>query len=94
MSEAKETNQATEPYITEDIDTNDYVVGTYKCERINSIGVNIELEEDIVNDESILGKVFDTPDDAYTIYNDYSFYMDFGIRRHDTIKNPKINEPF
>nr|KAJ0186422.1 hypothetical protein LSAT_V11C900487530 [Lactuca sativa] len=56
--------------------------------------VNIEFDEDDVNDERILGKVFDTPDDAYTFYNDYSFLHGFGIRRDDTIKNPKTNEPF
>nr|KAJ0194364.1 hypothetical protein LSAT_V11C800399740 [Lactuca sativa] len=33
-------------------------------------------------------KVFDTPDYAYT------FLHGFGIRRDDTVKNPKTNEPF
>ncbi|KAL7614377.1 hypothetical protein Lser_V15G06796 [Lactuca serriola] len=94
MSEAEATNQAIEPYITGDIDTNDYVEATYDNEKINNIGVNIEFDEDDVNDERILGKVFDTPDDAYTFYNDYSFLHDFGIRKDDTIKNPKTNEPF
>ncbi|XP_052621639.1 protein FAR1-RELATED SEQUENCE 5-like [Lactuca sativa] len=94
MSEVEATNQAIEPYITEDIDRNDYVEATYECQKINSIGMNVEFDEDEVNDESILGKVFDTPDDAYTFYNDYSFLHGFGIRRDDTIKNPKTNEPF
>nr|KAJ0192343.1 hypothetical protein LSAT_V11C800419870 [Lactuca sativa]KAJ0210957.1 hypothetical protein LSAT_V11C400218080 [Lactuca sativa] len=94
MSEAEATNQAIEPYITEDSDTNDYLEATYECEKTNSIGENIEFDEDEVNKESILGKVFDTPDDAYTFYNDYSFLHGFGIRRDDTIKNPKTNEPF
>nr|KAJ0205162.1 hypothetical protein LSAT_V11C500292600 [Lactuca sativa] len=56
MSEAEASNQAIEPYITEDIDTNDYVEATYECENINNIGVNIEFDEDDVNDERILGK--------------------------------------
>ncbi|KAL7605571.1 hypothetical protein Lser_V15G18762 [Lactuca serriola] len=94
MSEAEATNQAIEPYITEDTDTNDYAEATYECEKLNSIDVNVEFDEDEVNDESILGKVFDTPDDAYTFYNDYSFLHGFGIRRDDTIKNPKTNEFF
>ncbi|CAI9301263.1 unnamed protein product [Lactuca saligna] len=94
MSKAEATNQAIEPYITEDIDTNDYVEATYECEKTNSIGVNTEFDEDEVKDESILEKVFDTPDDAYTFYNDYLFFHGFGIRRDDTIKNPKTNEHF
>ncbi|KAL7582419.1 protein FAR-RED ELONGATED HYPOCOTYL 3-like [Lactuca sativa] len=94
MSEVEATNQAIEPYITKDIDRNDYVEATYECQKINSIGMNVEFDEDEVNDESILGKVFDTPDDVYTFYNDYSFLHGFGIRRDDTIKNPKTNEPF
>nr|KAJ0224579.1 hypothetical protein LSAT_V11C100000940 [Lactuca sativa] len=94
MSEVETTNQVIEPYITRDIDTNDYVEATYESEKINSISVNIEFDEDDVNDERILGKIFDTPDDAYTFYNDYSFLHGFGIRRDDTIKNPKTNEPF
>nr|KAJ0216047.1 hypothetical protein LSAT_V11C300149230 [Lactuca sativa] len=82
------------PYITEDIDTNDNVEATYESEKINNIGGNIEFEEDDVNDERILGKVFDTPNDAYAFYNDYSFLHGFGICRDDTITNPKTNEPF
>ena len=94
MSEAEAINQSIEPYITEDIETNDYVEATYECEKINSIGVNTEFDEDEVKDESIMGKVFNTPDYAYTFYNDYSFLHGFDIRRYDTIKTPKTNEPF
>ncbi|XP_023753804.1 protein FAR1-RELATED SEQUENCE 5-like [Lactuca sativa] len=94
MSESKAINQDIEPYITEDIDTNDYVEATYEYEKINSISVNTEFDEDEVKDESILGKVFDTSDDAYTSYNDYSFLHGFDIRRYDTIKTPITNEPF
>ncbi|KAL4565569.1 hypothetical protein LXL04_029670 [Taraxacum kok-saghyz] len=55
---------------------------------------HIECDKDEVNDESIVGKVFDTPDDAYNYYNDYSFLHGFGIRKDDTIKNPTTNEAY
>ena len=94
MFETEATDQAIEPYINENVDTNDFVEATYESEELNDFGVNIEIDEDDVDDERILGKVFDTPDDAYTFYNDYSFLHGFGIHRDDTIKNPKTNEPF
>ncbi|KAL7592957.1 hypothetical protein Lser_V15G32446 [Lactuca serriola] len=94
MLETEAGDQAIELYINENVDTNDFVEATYESEELNDFGVNIEFDEDDVNDERILGKVFDTPDDAYTFYNDYSFLHGFGIRRDDTIKNPKTNEPF
>ncbi|XP_023758233.3 protein FAR1-RELATED SEQUENCE 5-like [Lactuca sativa] len=95
MSEAEASNQAIEPYITEDIDTNDYVEATSERETINNIGDEDDFNDvNDVNDERILRKVFDTPDDAYTFYNDFSFLHGFGIHRDDTIKNPKTNEPF
>ncbi|XP_023761712.1 protein FAR1-RELATED SEQUENCE 5-like [Lactuca sativa] len=45
-------------------------------------------------DESILGKVFDTPDDAYTFYNDYAFLHGFGIRIDATFKHKTTKEPY
>lgn len=33
--------------------------------KFQDVDMNIECDEDEVNDESILGKVFDTPNDAY-----------------------------
>ena len=54
--------------ITEYVETNDFMEPPYQC------------AEDEVNHENILGKVFDTPDDAYNFYNDYSFLHGFGIR--------------
>ncbi|CAI9272323.1 unnamed protein product [Lactuca saligna] len=45
-------------------------------------------------DESILGKVFDTPDDAYTFYNDYAFLHGFGIRIDTTFKHKTTKEPY
>ncbi|CAI9269669.1 unnamed protein product [Lactuca saligna] len=94
MFETEAADQAIEPYINENVDTNDFVEATYDSKELNDFEVNIEFDEDDVNDERILGKVFDTPDDAYTFYNDHSFLHGFGIRRDDTVKNPKTNEPF
>ncbi|CAI9284425.1 unnamed protein product [Lactuca saligna] len=94
MFETEAIDQAIEPYINENVDTNDFVEATYESEELNDFGVNIEFDEDDVNDERILEKVFDTPDDAYTFYNDYSFLHGFEIRRDDTVKNPKTNRPF
>ncbi|XP_023731549.1 protein FAR1-RELATED SEQUENCE 5-like [Lactuca sativa] len=94
MFESEAADQAIEPYINENVDINDFVESTYESDELNDFGVNIEFDEDDVNNERILGKVFDTPDDAYTFYNNYSFLHGFGIRRDDTIKNPKTNEPF
>nr|KAJ0190259.1 hypothetical protein LSAT_V11C800446290 [Lactuca sativa] len=89
MFETEAVDQAIEPYINENVGTNDFVEATYDFEELNDFGVNIEFDEDDVSAERILGKVFDTPDDAYTFYNDYSILHCFGIRRDDTIKNPK-----
>ncbi|KAL4557648.1 hypothetical protein LXL04_035833 [Taraxacum kok-saghyz] len=67
-------------HITEDVETNNFMEPTYECDK------------DEGTNESMLGKVFDTPDDAYNYYNDYSFLHGFGIRKDDTIKNPKTKE--
>ncbi|CAI9287747.1 unnamed protein product [Lactuca saligna] len=75
--ETEAADQAIEPYIYENVDTNDFVEATYELEEVNDFGVNIEIHENDVDDERILGKVFDTPDDAYTFYNDYSFLHGF-----------------
>nr|KAJ0196871.1 hypothetical protein LSAT_V11C700361200 [Lactuca sativa] len=88
MFEIEAVDQAIEP-----VDTNDFMEATNESEELNNFGMNIDDEDDL-DDERILGKVFDIPDDAYTFYNDHSFLHDFGIRSDDTIKNPKTNEPF
>ncbi|GJU09956.1 FAR1-related sequence 5-like protein, partial [Tanacetum coccineum] len=41
-----------------------------------------------------IGKVFDTPDDAYTFYNQYAFTHGFGIRKHWDYKNKVTNEVY
>ncbi|XP_023754910.1 protein FAR1-RELATED SEQUENCE 5-like [Lactuca sativa] len=94
MVETEANDQAIELHVTEDIDTNDFVEATCESEKINDVDVNIECDEDEVSDESILGKVFDTADDAYNFYNDYSFLHGFGVRKNDIFKSLKTNEPF
>ncbi|KAL7598264.1 hypothetical protein Lser_V15G27339 [Lactuca serriola] len=79
MFETKADDQAIEPYINENVDIHDFVEATYESEELNDFGVNIEFDEDDVNDERILGKFFDTPNDAYTFYNHYSFLHGFDI---------------
>nr|KAJ0191387.1 hypothetical protein LSAT_V11C800445480 [Lactuca sativa] len=54
--ETEATDQAIEPYINENVDTNDFVEATYESEELNDFGVNIEIDEDDVDDERILGK--------------------------------------
>ncbi|KAL4583523.1 hypothetical protein LXL04_008097 [Taraxacum kok-saghyz] len=71
-----------ETHTTEDIETNDFMEPTYECDKDEGTG------------ESMLGKVFDTPDDAYNYYNDYSFLHGFGIRKDDIVKNPTTNEAY
>ncbi|KAL4579916.1 hypothetical protein LXL04_016086 [Taraxacum kok-saghyz] len=55
---------------------------------------NVQRAEDEDTNESILGKVFDKPNDAYNFYNDYPFLHGFGIRKDDTIKNTTTNEAY
>ncbi|XP_052619736.1 protein FAR1-RELATED SEQUENCE 8-like [Lactuca sativa] len=54
----------------------------------------VECNEGKSKDESIVGMVFDTPDDAYTFYNDYAFLHGFGIRRDSTFKHKSTKEPY
>ncbi|CAI9287048.1 unnamed protein product [Lactuca saligna] len=94
MFETEATDLAIEPYINKNVDTNDLMEETYESEARNDFDVNIEFDEDEDNVERILGKVFDTPDEAYTFYNDYSFLHGFGIRKDDTVKSTRTNEPY
>nr|KAJ0194647.1 hypothetical protein LSAT_V11C700365420 [Lactuca sativa] len=91
MSET-EAYENIEAHTTEDVDANDLLEATYETEEIKD--ANVECEEDGLNNESILGKVFDTTDDAYNFYNDYAFVHGFGIRIHTTCKNKGTNEPY
>ena len=94
MLETEATDKDKELHINEDVVTSDFVGATYESEKINSDDLVLECEKDEDTDESMLGKVFDTPDDAYNYYNDYSFLHGFGIRKDDTFKNPTTNEAY
>ncbi|CAI9284464.1 unnamed protein product [Lactuca saligna] len=91
MSET-EADRNIKAHTTEDVDANDLLEATYETEEIKD--ANVECEEDGLNNESILGKVFDTTDDAYNFYNDYAFVHGFSIRIHTTCKNKGTNEPY
>ena len=83
-----------ETQIDEDIDANGYLEATSESEKINDDGVNLGCDEGENNDTCIIGKVFDTPNDAYTFYNDYSFLHGFGTRKHWKFKNKSTNEHY
>ncbi|CAI9264299.1 unnamed protein product [Lactuca saligna] len=67
---------------------------TSESEKINNDDVNLGCDEGARNDQSISEKVFDTPNDAYTFYNDYAFLHGFGIRIHWKLKNKTANEHY
>ncbi|XP_023766087.2 protein FAR1-RELATED SEQUENCE 5-like [Lactuca sativa] len=83
-------DDTTEIHMVEEIDANSYFESTLECEKI--IDVNVNLGHD--GDESIMGKVFNTPHDAYTFYNQYAFLHGFGIRIHWDYKNKTTNEAY
>ncbi|CAI9290267.1 unnamed protein product [Lactuca saligna] len=64
--ETELAEQAIEPYINENVNTNDFVEATCESEELNDFGVNIKIDEDNVNDERILRKI----KDDYTKFND------------------------
>ncbi|KAI3750370.1 hypothetical protein L2E82_21004 [Cichorium intybus] len=76
-----------------DIETVDKPTETQSSDANQENGI-LECDEGNGKDESILGKVFDTPDDAYTFYNDYAFLHGFGIRIHHKYKNKTTNEHY
>ncbi|KAL4580155.1 hypothetical protein LXL04_016336 [Taraxacum kok-saghyz] len=94
MFEIEATDQDKELHIIEDVVTSDFVGATYESEKIDSDDLVMECDKDDGTDESMLGKVCDTPDDAYNFYNDYSFLHGFGIRKDNTIKKPTTNEAY
>ncbi|CAI9277855.1 unnamed protein product [Lactuca saligna] len=94
-SEMQVADQSFEKQTNEDIDANNgYSRSTSESEKINNDGFNIGCDEGACNDQSIIGKVFDTPNDAYTFYNDYAFLHGFGIRIHWRFKNKTTNEHY
>ncbi|XP_052624036.1 protein FAR1-RELATED SEQUENCE 8-like [Lactuca sativa] len=80
--------------IDEDIDANGYLEATSESEKINDDGVNLGCDEGENNDTCITGKVFDTPNDAYRFYNDYSFLHGFVTRKHWKFKNKSTKEHY
>ncbi|XP_052624883.1 protein FAR1-RELATED SEQUENCE 5-like [Lactuca sativa] len=78
MVEIEEVDQPRETHVIDDNEAN----GMVECDEGKGI------------DESIVGMVFDTPDDAYTFYNDYAFLHGFGIRIDTTFKHKTTKEPY
>ncbi|XP_023739809.1 protein FAR1-RELATED SEQUENCE 7-like [Lactuca sativa] len=76
-------DQPFETHIIEDVDMNGHFVSSSENEDVNDIDIGLEYDED----ESIMGKVFNTPKNAYTFYNRYAFLHGFGIRTHWGYKN-------
>ncbi|XP_052625590.1 protein FAR1-RELATED SEQUENCE 7-like [Lactuca sativa] len=89
-TEIQVADKSIETHMVNDIDANSYLESTLECEKINDIDVNLGHD----GDESIIGKVFSTPHDAYTFYNQYAFLHGFGIRIHWAFKNKTTNEPY
>nr|KAJ0196864.1 hypothetical protein LSAT_V11C700381740 [Lactuca sativa] len=88
--EFQESNEPLQTYAT-------YVDADEQLQRYASyfdVDVNLGHDGDESNDEGIMGKIFDTPHDAYTFYNQYSFLHGFGIRIHWAYKNKTINEAY
>ncbi|GJR39375.1 FAR1-related sequence 5-like protein, partial [Tanacetum coccineum] len=63
-------------------------------EKTKEDQVNFICDANQINDDNIIGKFFDTPDDAYTFYNQYAFVHGFGIRIHWKYKNKTTNEVY
>ncbi|GKC71053.1 FAR1-related sequence 5-like protein [Tanacetum coccineum] len=78
-SENQQISDPSETHLIEDIDINGYLLG---------------CDDDEVNHDNIIGRFFDTPDDAYTFYNQYAFVHGFGIRIHWKYKNKTTNEVY
>ncbi|CAI9272062.1 unnamed protein product [Lactuca saligna] len=74
-------NQSFTTHTIEDIDANSSLEPTFEFEKINDDNVNLACDEDEAKDLSIMGKVFNTPKDAYTFYNQYAFLHGFGTKK-------------
>lgn len=87
-----------ETHLTEDIDANGYFVynedSEYESAGQNVVNENLGGLEGEANDDSILGRVFNTSDDAYIFYNRYAFTHGFGIRIHWDYENTTTNEVY
>ncbi|KAL6524011.1 hypothetical protein OROMI_031106 [Orobanche minor] len=89
-------HESTQTHLIEDIDGNGYLVNHEDSENELEKGsqMDMDFEFDEFNGETIVGKVFDTLEDAYTFYNRYAFLHGFGIRIHWEHKNKITNEPY
>ncbi|KAK1414646.1 hypothetical protein QVD17_30396 [Tagetes erecta] len=91
--QSQETFEANE---IEDIDAQGYLVinNGYDAERDQTDNVDMDFgfENEATND--VIGKVFDTPNDAYSFYNHYALLHGFGVRIFSTYKNMTTNEQY
>ncbi|KAJ0650296.1 putative transcription factor FAR family [Helianthus annuus] len=78
----------TEKKDDDEIEKRNYV----EIKKSNDIDMDFGFEKEENND--VMGKVFDTPNDAYNFYNRYAFLHGFGIRIHTAFKNKTTNEPY
>nr|XP_043616310.1 protein FAR1-RELATED SEQUENCE 5-like [Erigeron canadensis] len=98
-------NELVETPLIDDIDANGYLVNSVDLEtECNSQNVDVDLgtgeyldsyeDGNTFNDDNIIGRVFNTHEDAYTFYNQYAFLHGFGIRIHWDYKNKTTNEKY
>nr|GEY83040.1 protein FAR1-related sequence 5-like [Tanacetum cinerariifolium] len=84
-------NEPTNAFSIDDIDVNGYLIRDAEQDNESNRPYDVDVRqgwnEDGPIDGNIIGKVFDTPDDAYTFYNQYAFTHGFGIRKHWDCKN-------
>ncbi|GJX70858.1 FAR1-related sequence 5-like protein [Tanacetum coccineum] len=82
----------------DDIDANGYLISNVeqdkRSDRPDDVDVSQRWDGEGPINGNIIGKVFDTPDDAYTFYNQYAFTHGFGIRKHWDYKNKVTNEVY
>ncbi|XP_076941553.1 protein FAR1-RELATED SEQUENCE 5-like [Bidens hawaiensis] len=85
--------EAIETNLIDRIDSESLLVinsGSYvEVEKRN--GMDIAFEEE---SNDIMGRVFDTPDDAYDFYNHYAFLHGFGVHILNAYKNKTTNEHY
>nr|GEU38545.1 hypothetical protein [Tanacetum cinerariifolium] len=91
-------NKHANAFLINDIDTNGYLINNmeqdYGSNRPYDAYVTQIWDEEGPIDGNTIGKVFDTPDDAYTFYNQYAFTHGFGIHKHWNYKNKVTNEVY
>ncbi|GKC41070.1 FAR1-related sequence 5-like protein [Tanacetum coccineum] len=101
-SKNQQISDPSKTHLIEDININGYLFGCDDdevnhdgiWEKPNEDQVTFICDENQINDDNIIEKFFDTPDDAYTFYNQYAFVHRFGIRIHWKYKNKTTNEVY